>query len=119
MNTTAGIFSMRVRYCASRLGRGAGDSRLQGSRNPSARSIRICSASAGLSASLLIVLAMPPLRLAIQRRLGEAPQGMDRAAVSGDRIGGEQRPRRLIQKRHELIGKPRHGAADTDAADIG
>src|SRR5271168_4367185 len=39
--------------------------------------------------------------------------------VSPHSTGGQQRSRRLVHKGHELVRKSRHGAANTDAADIG
>src|ERR1044071_401906 len=43
---------------------------------------------------------------------------MNRATISHNRIRREQRTGWLIHKRHKLIGKSRHGATDTDTADI-
>src|SRR5271156_1403997 len=44
---------------------------------------------------------------------------MNRASISLNRSGRQKRTRRLIHKRHDLVGKAGHGTSDTDAADIG
>ncbi len=131
MNTTAGICSISVRYCASRFGASPSCS---GTFCGGIRRIRkhLCQPQQNLL-RLLCVQAVEdrivPVRAShhlcrqpgslFKRCLREPPQGMNGAAVSRDRIRGEQRPRRLIHERHELVRKPRHGAADTDSADIG
>src|SRR5579871_2495085 len=62
---------------------------------------------------------MAPGRLLIQRCLGEAPQSVDGAAVSGDRVRRKERTGRLVHERHELVGKARHRAADADPTHVG
>src|SRR5277367_3232497 len=43
---------------------------------------------------------------------------MNRASVRHYRAGRQQRTRRLIHKRHKLIGKSWHGTTDANPADI-
>ena len=86
---------------------------------------RIASASGGVTApsihdgSVRLGLWLErQLGSLIQRRLREAAQRVNRAAVSHHRARRQQRAGRLVHERHELVGKPGHGAADADAAHV-
>src|SRR5580704_16683403 len=61
---------------------------------------------------------MPPLRLFVDGFIGERPQSADGAPIHADSGGRYSGARRLIHKGHELVGESRHGAADTDSADV-
>src|SRR5277367_216930 len=63
--------------------------------------------------------AATPGRFLIKRCLREAPQGVNRAPIGHHRSGRKQRTGRLVHKRHELVRKSRHGAADANPADVG
>src|SRR5919198_1273894 len=66
------------------------------------------------------LLAGPaPLRLLVHRPGGDAAQRPDDAAVQPARRRGDAAAGRLVHERHELVGEPRHGAGDADAADVG
>src|ERR1700689_640495 len=62
---------------------------------------------------------MPPTWLFIERALGKLAQSANRFSIGGDCARGKQGARRLVHEGHEFIGKAGHGAADTDATDIG
>src|SRR5574341_2290672 len=63
---------------------------------------------------------MPPRRffiVVIDRQASKTP---DHPAIQQThRRGIETHPGRRVHERHELIGKSRHGAADTDSTNIG
>src|SRR5271165_3912220 len=61
---------------------------------------------------------MPPLRFLVYGRVGNTTQRPDHAAIAANDRGGEHTARRLIHKRHELVGEARHGATDADAANV-
>src|SRR5277367_2122724 len=61
---------------------------------------------------------MPPFRFFVYRGVGEGAQRSNSLAVNADARGGDLRSRRFIHKRHELVRKARHGAADANAADV-
>src|SRR5579864_5468795 len=61
---------------------------------------------------------MPPLGLLVNGGLSNAAERPNCAAISSNRRTGYFRAWRLIHKRHKFVGKPRHGAADADAAHI-
>ena len=55
----------------------------------------------------------------VERCFGEVAQRAHRAAVHQDRGRRHLGAGWLLQERHELVRKSRHGAADADAADVG
>src|SRR5262245_16893600 len=61
---------------------------------------------------------VPPLRLLVDRIIGELAQRADHPAIDADQVRRHARAGRLVHKRHKLIGEAGHGAADTDAADV-
>src|SRR5579863_1382656 len=61
---------------------------------------------------------MPPLRLLIHRRLGKGAQHANRLAIRAHRPARYFSSRRLVHKRHELVGKARHGAANADPTNV-
>src|SRR5580692_7677460 len=61
---------------------------------------------------------MPPLRFFVDRVVGDRTQRSDGAAVNADGSGRHSRAGRFIHKGHEFVREARHGAADTNAADI-
>src|SRR5580658_6343990 len=61
----------------------------------------------------------PPLRLVLKSVGGYLAQPPDGTAVEAAGHGGDPGARRLVHERHELVGKARHGAADTDASHVG
>src|SRR4051794_28966443 len=60
-----------------------------------------------------------PARLFVDGGVGDAAQRADELSVWLDERRRERRARRLVHERHELVGEPRHGAADANAADVG
>src|ERR1700677_907837 len=62
---------------------------------------------------------MPPTWLFIERALGKLAQSANRFSIGGDCARGKQGARGLVHEGHEFVGKAGHGAADTDAANIG
>src|ERR1700733_4492720 len=62
--------------------------------------------------------AVPPSRLFVQGGVGEAAHGPNKVAIGANDICRELCSGRLVHERHELIRKPRHGAANADAAHI-
>src|SRR5262245_54504075 len=62
--------------------------------------------------------ALPPLRLPVERRVGEAAEPPDQLAVHPDEARGEDAAGGLVHEGHELVGEARHGAADADPADV-
>src|SRR6476620_2431816 len=59
-----------------------------------------------------------PARLLVEGVRGQAAQPLDRHPVDGAPLRGELGPGRLVHERHELVGEPRHRAADADPADV-
>src|SRR6185437_1134727 len=77
------------------------------------------SVSPGLRVARQQVIALlAPLRLLVRGPGGEAAQSADHRAVQGAGGGRHLGPRRLVHEWHELVGEPRHGAGDPDAADV-
>src|SRR3954451_12773557 len=75
-------------------------------------------APAGLVPGRQLGLVVAPLRLLVDRAVGERPQAPDRLAVDGDRRRGHAAAGRGVHERHELVGEARHRAADADPADV-
>jgi hypothetical protein len=63
--------------------------------------------------------SVSPTRLFIERRLSKPAKCVNGFSVGGHRVGGKQGARGLVHEGHEFVGKAGHGAADTDAANIG
>src|SRR5690348_3782900 len=61
----------------------------------------------------------PPLRLLVHCFLGHLAQPTYSPAVDHAASRRELRPWWLVHERHELVGEPRHRAADADATDVG
>src|SRR5580692_7928349 len=61
---------------------------------------------------------MSPTGFFIEGGLCKPAESVDRSSVSSHCAGGKQRTGRLVHEGHEFIGKPRHGATDTDATDV-
>ncbi len=62
---------------------------------------------------------MAPLRLFVERCRGEVAQCLDHRAVAVRDRRRNLAARRLVHKRHELVGEARHRAADANSADVG
>src|SRR3954453_22806712 len=62
---------------------------------------------------------MTPLRLFVDRIVGDFPQAADELAIFANARRGDTRAGGLIHERHELVREARHGAADADAAHVG
>src|SRR5499427_6665399 len=62
---------------------------------------------------------MPPLGFPVDGGVGEGAERTDRFSVGADGPGREFCARRLVHEGHELVGEAWHGAADTDAANVG
>src|SRR3984957_1190536 len=60
-----------------------------------------------------------PLRLFVYGGIGHGTQCPDRAAIYANRSGGNTRAGRLVHEGHELVRETRHGATNTDSADVG
>src|SRR5215831_15978291 len=63
--------------------------------------------------------AVPPLRLLIDRGVGETPQVADELPVEAGELGRDHAAGRLVHEGHELVGEAGHGAGDADPADVG
>src|SRR5690349_3181589 len=61
---------------------------------------------------------MPPVRLLVERVIGNFAQLAHHHSIALYGARREFGAGRLIHKRHELVRETRHGAADTDAADV-
>src|SRR5262245_7199320 len=61
---------------------------------------------------------LSPGGLLVERGASEIAQRTHRAPIHQHRRRRHARAGRLIHERHELVGKPGHGAADANAADI-
>ncbi len=61
---------------------------------------------------------MTPLRLFVDGGVGDAAQGANQLAVLANSKRRNARAGRLVHKGHELVRESRHGAANTDPADI-
>src|SRR5213076_475405 len=59
-----------------------------------------------------------PPRFFVHGAIRDRAQHSNKTAIRPDDRAREGRARRFIHERHELIGKPRHGAADTNPTDI-
>src|SRR5580698_416683 len=62
---------------------------------------------------------VPPLRFFIEFPVGICSERPNDASVKGDADGRDVCAGRLIHEGHELVGEPRHRAADADATDVG
>src|ERR1700683_1586180 len=60
-----------------------------------------------------------PPRFFVDSVVSEGAQRPDRASVNAHGGGRDSRAGWLGPERHELVGKSRHSAADTDATDVG
>src|SRR5580698_8346186 len=60
-----------------------------------------------------------PLGLVVESVQGDLAQPPDGVAVEPAGHGRDPGPGRFVHEGHDLVGEPRHGAADADAADIG
>src|SRR5258708_20267368 len=65
-----------------------------------------------------VLRTVPPGRFFIERRLREPAQGVNCAAIRHHRARREQRTRRLVHERHELVREARHRATDANPAHI-
>src|SRR5271163_3468835 len=61
---------------------------------------------------------MPPLRFLVYCGVGKCAQRANGLSVNADARGGDFRSRWFVHEGHKLIRKPRHGAADADAANV-
>src|SRR5947208_9219037 len=59
-----------------------------------------------------------PLGLLVHRVVGDAAQRAYHPTVRSTGRRGNLAARRLVHKRHELVGEAGHGAGDADAADV-
>src|ERR1700684_4436508 len=62
---------------------------------------------------------MAPLGFLVHGGICEAAEGADHASVGTHDGSRDHGSGRLIHEGHEFIREARHGAADTDAADVG
>src|ERR1700738_3886934 len=61
---------------------------------------------------------MTPPGFLIDGILRDRPQRPNGAAIHAYRAAGDVAAWRFIHKRHEFVGKPRHGAANTNAPNV-
>src|SRR4051812_36980638 len=66
-----------------------------------------------------LLAGLAPLRLLVDGLVRDPAQAADDRAVQSAGGGGHLPAGRLVHERHELVGEPRHRAADADAAHVG
>src|SRR5580704_407861 len=95
-----------------------------GSHDISTRSPPLVAVAMALPPDLLVAggqfLARDaPLGFVVERVLGDLAQTTDGVAVQPAGECGHPGPGRFVHEGHELVGEPRHGAADADATHVG
>src|SRR4051794_33103008 len=66
-----------------------------------------------------LTAAVPPLRLPVDRIVGDGAEATDHPAVHANDRRRQDAAGRLVHEGHELVGEAGHGAGDADAADVG
>src|SRR3954451_1441720 len=72
----------------------------------------------GLVARGELVTVVPPGRLLVDCRIGDAAKLADHPAVAAGEHRGDAGAGRLVHERHELVGEARHRAADADPTHV-
>src|SRR4051795_11158111 len=72
----------------------------------------------GVIACRKLRLVAAPLRLSVDRRVGDVTQPPKHGAIALDHRGRYGGSWWLIHERHELVREPRHRAANADAPDV-
>src|SRR5690242_10434381 len=62
-----------------------------------------------------LAAAVPPLRLLVDRGVGEPPELADELPVQAGELRGDHAAGGLVHEGHELVGEAGHGAGDADA----
>src|SRR3954471_8507188 len=81
-------------------------------------SVLMSSPSSALVAREELLAPLAPLRFHVQRLVGDAAEAADHRPVALAQAARELAARWLVHERHELVGEPRHRAADADATDV-